>query len=329
MPGQGLVGSLFAGRIDVIGDVHGEISALETLLHRLGYGESGHHSQGRRLVFVGDLTDRGPDSHAVLDLVRGLVGRGRAQCVLGNHEFNILADRPKPENSWFLSDAPPLLWAARSVAQKEADPMARQAILDFFAQLPLALEREDLRVVHACWDEEMIDVVRAETEVLPVYRQYRDRIAASAVRAGLDAVDSDLAHQNGNPVKLLTSGPETRTQVPWELNGKLRLEIRVPWWESYRDGVLCVFGHYWRTALPADESVEHFFDGLDRRRTLGPGPAMCIDYSVGKRYRERFGADFTGEYRTQLAALRLPERVLIYDNEDAAEPLAAPARGPG
>ena len=60
-----LVQNLFAGSIDVVGDVHGEIEALRTLLTRLRYGPDGSHSDGRRLVFVGDLTDRGPDSPAL------------------------------------------------------------------------------------------------------------------------------------------------------------------------------------------------------------------------------------------------------------------------
>ena len=64
-----LVRPLFAGPIDIVGDIHGEIDALLALLHHLGYAEDGIHAQGRRLVFVGDLTDRGPDSPSVVSLV--------------------------------------------------------------------------------------------------------------------------------------------------------------------------------------------------------------------------------------------------------------------
>jgi hypothetical protein len=68
---------LFAGPLDVIGDVHGEIDALRALLGHLGYATDGTHSDGRRAVFVGDLCDRGPDSPAVLDLVMRWVKAGR------------------------------------------------------------------------------------------------------------------------------------------------------------------------------------------------------------------------------------------------------------
>ncbi|RST06791.1 polynucleotide kinase-phosphatase [Streptomyces sp. WAC05374] len=73
------------GPFDIIGDVHGCSSELETLLTRLGY-EDGAHPEGRTAVFVGDLVDRGPDSPGVLRRVMGMVASGNALCVPGNHE---------------------------------------------------------------------------------------------------------------------------------------------------------------------------------------------------------------------------------------------------
>jgi hypothetical protein len=90
-----LVRPLCLGALDIIGDVHGEIDALRALLTRLGYDTDGRHRDERRLVFVGDLCDRGPDSPSVIRLVQQLVADGRAQCVLGNHELNIFATNAK------------------------------------------------------------------------------------------------------------------------------------------------------------------------------------------------------------------------------------------
>jgi protein phosphatase len=87
------------GPFDVIGDVHGCRSELETLLTTLGYGlvrdEVGRpvdatHPEGRKAVFVGDLVDRGPDSPGVLRLVMGMVSAGHARCVPGNHESKLV-----------------------------------------------------------------------------------------------------------------------------------------------------------------------------------------------------------------------------------------------
>ena len=99
-----LVQSLFDGPLDIVGDVHGEIDALRSLMRHLGYAVDGTHPDEKRLVFVGDLTDRGPDSPAVIDLVKSLVDAGRAQCVLGNHDLNILLGEHKHDNRWFFGE---------------------------------------------------------------------------------------------------------------------------------------------------------------------------------------------------------------------------------
>jgi hypothetical protein len=44
--------------------------------------------------------------------------------------------------------------------------------------------------------------------------------------------------------------------------------------------------------------------------------AMCVDYSVGKRFKERMQMGFHGTYSTSLAALRLPEGMLYFDNHE-------------
>lgn len=70
------------GPFDIIGDIHGCLPELEALLERLG--------SERKLIFLGDLVDRGPDSPGVLRRVMGLVREGRALCVPGNHDVKLL-----------------------------------------------------------------------------------------------------------------------------------------------------------------------------------------------------------------------------------------------
>ena len=86
------------GPFDVIGDIHGCRAELGALLAELGYalrrdGEGravGAHHDDRRVIFVGDLVDRGPDTPGVLRLVMGMVAAGDAFCVPGNHENKLL-----------------------------------------------------------------------------------------------------------------------------------------------------------------------------------------------------------------------------------------------
>ncbi|MEU4930883.1 polynucleotide kinase-phosphatase [Streptomyces yokosukanensis] len=73
------------GPFDIVGDIHGCASELESLLVQLGYTD-GVHPEGRTAVFVGDLVDRGPDTPGVLRRVMTMVETGNALCVPGNHE---------------------------------------------------------------------------------------------------------------------------------------------------------------------------------------------------------------------------------------------------
>lgn len=89
------------GPFDIIGDVHGCCAELESLLERLGYGVtwSGEGPArradvrapaGRRVVFVGDLVDRGPRSADVLRIVLAMTEAGSALLVPGNHDMKFL-----------------------------------------------------------------------------------------------------------------------------------------------------------------------------------------------------------------------------------------------
>ena len=171
-----LVQPLFDGPLDIIGDVHGEWTALCHLLERLGYPRDGPHPEGRRLVYVGDLVDRGPNSPAVVEHVIHQVENGWAQCVLGNHELNLIespSDEPPRHhgNHWFWDEREPIGPGQPFFGSIGATPKQRERFLAFFRSLPLALERHDLRVVHACWDPDSIESIRTETNATEMFQR--------------------------------------------------------------------------------------------------------------------------------------------------------------
>jgi len=67
-------------RFAIVGDVHGCLDELQALLAHPGL------TDGRQIVLVGDLTDRGPDSLGVLRAAIDLSESGRGLCVRGNHD---------------------------------------------------------------------------------------------------------------------------------------------------------------------------------------------------------------------------------------------------
>lgn len=73
---------------DVIGDVHGCYKELTELIDLLGYTlKDGvyFHKDDRKLVFLGDITDRGPNSVCVIELVYRNVKAKKALYTPGNH----------------------------------------------------------------------------------------------------------------------------------------------------------------------------------------------------------------------------------------------------
>jgi len=83
------------GPFDIIGDIHGCYDELVDLLRELGHGVDAEAWRvepvdGRNLIFLGDLVDRGPGTPAVLKLVMDAVERGVALCVPGNHDVKLL-----------------------------------------------------------------------------------------------------------------------------------------------------------------------------------------------------------------------------------------------
>ncbi len=307
-----LVRPLFDGPIDIVGDVHGEYDALDLLLAELGYDRQGHHAEGRRLVFVGDLTDRGPDSPAVVDWVTDLIAAGNAQAVLGNHELNILLHRKREGNAWFFGQEEELGHPSRLVPQRLADDEIRQRALALFRSLPIVLERADLTVVHACGEAAAIEYLREKTDAALTFKESEDHLHRELAALSYDDVERQLALQNGNPVRVLTSGPEKHAE-PFVAGGKQRKQARSPWWEDYDGERWLIFGHYWRQRVAGEPAFKHLFDDALLYAALGKSRrAMCIDYSVGKRFLERDGSG--KPHQTRLAALRWPERMLYFDN---------------
>jgi protein phosphatase len=163
------------GPFDIVGDVHGCADELEELLARLGYGVSraGQHGRriktaappGRRLIFVGDLVDRGPRSPDVLRIVMSLVEAGHALAVPGNHDVKFLRwlDSRQVKMSHGLD---------RTVAQLEGEsPEFRASVKSFLAGLPshVWLEEGQLAVAHAGIKDEMLGRISGEVRRFCLY----------------------------------------------------------------------------------------------------------------------------------------------------------------
>lgn len=354
-----LVQPLPPGPLDIVGDIHGEFLALEQLLEHLGYDRHGNHREGRRLVFVGDFCDRGPDSPSVLGRIVAMLASGKASAVLGNHEINLLREDAKDGSGWFFD-------SRRESDKPKYGPFARMpmddapAILAQLERLPLALEREDLRIVHAAWRPEQIAMARElpagsarraydRYEEMAARRAQANRVAERMREESLRWPHSledpkwpppflaahsanELAKAMVNPLKVLTTGVERECRTPFYAGGKWRFVERVAWWNEYGDAPAVVVGHYWRRLLPGDapahgSQAENLFGNTTPLSWHGlRGNVFCVDYSVGGRWVARLHGE-DPRHRFKLAAMRWPERTLVFDDgvQAASEGFGQPA----
>ena len=148
---------------DLIGDIHGCANSLELLLQRMGYSRKDgvYQHPERQVVFVGDIVDRGPRIREAVQIVRDMVESGNAQIVMGNHEYNLLCYLTPAESGEhpYLRERTPRHHRIlkETLEQFEAYPEELESLLQWIMEMPLYLEFDHFRVVHACWAQELVD----------------------------------------------------------------------------------------------------------------------------------------------------------------------------
>lgn len=244
---------------DLIGDIHGELEALKLLLAKLGYREEGGtvcHPDGRKLLFLGDFIDRGPDSRGVLHLVRGLVDAGVARAIMGNHEFNFVSYLTQDEKGRYLrshsdNHAMQVAETLQSFAGHEGEI---PEWIEWMKALPFFLDFGDLRAVHASWVPGDIAYLADKTLLdrdFLIAANRRKKPAWEAIGRVLKGVELDMP--NGLSV------PDSN-DIP-------RKAMRIRWWGE-------ITGLAWReiafppvAVLPEGEAV---LNGLDEILAYGP-----------------------------------------------------------
>lgn len=138
---------------DIIGDIHGNVKPLRSLLKQMGYKERavGWKHPRRHAIFVGDILNRGPEIRESLRLVRAMVEAGSATLLLGNHELYALYNHAFPdETDPFAAKARRHL--SETIWQYRKNETEWHDALEWLSHRPLWFAEPGLRVVHACWD---------------------------------------------------------------------------------------------------------------------------------------------------------------------------------
>jgi hypothetical protein len=281
---------------DIIGDIHGHATKLRELLDKLGYapGPTGYSHPTRKVIFLGDFIDRGEElrehRELLFDIVIPMVKNDHALAVMGNHEFNALGfhmPRPGNDREWLRAHS------EKNVQQHQAflnefltEPQMLKDALGFFRSLPMWLELDGIRVVHACWHQESIDLLTSRTEEALI----TDDLLVEATTKGTEVFDA---------VEIVLKGIEQELPNGESFSDKnhvLRRKVRMQWWNATGrtfGEVALPLGVDIKTAANIPVPADRFVYGADEPPVFvghywmegTPCPisrnVACVDYSAG------------------------------------------------
>ncbi len=160
------------GPFDIIGDVHGCFSELKEILTLLGYHQKQdifYHPAGRKIIFLGDLGDRGPSSLKSIKMAMQMVQLGNALYVPGNHckKFSRYLAGRSVQVKYGLEKTVEELKRLTSVERE----IFTKAFTDFYQRSSpyLLLDNGNLVVAHAGIKEQMIGRVGKKIESFCLY----------------------------------------------------------------------------------------------------------------------------------------------------------------
>ena len=183
----------------IVGDVHGCFDEFILLLKKAGFNPKCH-----RLILVGDLINKGPDSLKVLEWVK----KHSVESVIGNHELKFIHQIEQKE------ELDPSFIKLKDEMGENLDQWIK-----YFKSWPLFIEEKDFLVVHAgleprlhpkfskkqlltnirCWDEKTGQMC-PHTEGKPWHEYYHGKklvVYGHWARQGLSIKNNSIGLDSG------------------------------------------------------------------------------------------------------------------------------------
>ena len=277
-------------KVDFIGDIHGHAVELASLLIKLGYNNNkGYfsHPEGRKVVFVGDFIDRGLQIRETLQIVKGMCDNESAAAVMGNHEYNAILfhTKNKKKGGYYREHGfKEINQHIETLKQFQHYAEEWKMYLEWFKSLPLFIETENYRVVHAYWNQKHIEFLKNNPIVWN--DDFLDKVTKE---------DSD----EYQVVEDLLKGKEQKLPEGFyflDADKVKREHCRVKWWQQIEhklthgdylidcpDQLKHVELEHTPDEIPNDRPI--FFGHYwlkEENPTLSKSNAICLDYSVAK-----------------------------------------------
>lgn len=149
-------------KIYAVGDIQGCAPSLKTLVKKL--------PKQSKIIFLGDLVNRGPDSLGTLRYLKQLQEEKRIECILGNHDLHLLAVDAGIRKTKGLDTVQPIL-----------DAPDRAELIHWLRHRPMALCNGKVLTVHAGvvpqWDLQQTIECAQEVEKALRKKSYKDFLA--------------------------------------------------------------------------------------------------------------------------------------------------------
>ncbi|MEJ5863312.1 metallophosphoesterase [Pseudomonas farsensis] len=285
-----------ARSFDIIGDVHGCAHTLERLLDALGYKRVAgvwRHPR-RQALFLGDIVDRGPRIREALHIVHDMVEAGQAFCIMGNHEYNALGwvtPALPGSGQTFVREHTPrhARLIDETLTQFAHHPGDWHDFLRWFYEMPLFVDAGRFRLVHACWDRQLIEPLRTQfpdgcidehfIQASAVPGSFAGNVCNRLLRGtdmrlpdGLTLTGGDGLTRAFFRTKFWEEDPQTYGDVVFQPDALPDDVARAPLSHSQKNALLrygpdeplLFVGHYWRSGRPAPIR----------------GNLACLDYSA-------------------------------------------------
>ncbi|OAN92658.1 metallophosphoesterase [Marinobacter sp. EhC06] len=277
---------------DLIGDIHGHASELEALLSKMDYVDKGGVWQhpDRKVIFLGDFVDRGPEQVETVNIARSMVEKGKALAVMGNHEFNAVAwatEDPQNPGNYLRPHIEKNLKQHRAFLEQVGEGSElHQSMIKWFKTLPVYLDLPEFRVVHACWHGEHVSAMAKYTDSS---NRLLQESWADASRKGSEAYEAIETLLKGLEI------PLPGDHYFFDKDKNKRTNIRAEWWRqgefTYRD--LAMVPGDAIDQIPHLPVASHILPGYDGEKPVFVGhywmsgePApltdqvACLDFSI-------------------------------------------------
>lgn len=132
----------------IISDIHGNLEALEVVLHELRRME--------KLICLGDIVGYGPNPNECVKRIRDL----NIPIVAGNHDKAVVGEVAL---TWFNRNAADAVrWTQGVITQEN---------LEYLKSLPEVLEEDDFQIVHGSLRNPLEEYITSISEALPTFER--------------------------------------------------------------------------------------------------------------------------------------------------------------